>query len=96
MRGYELERAAAARDPTTPTMSAEREDHEQLAEQLEHEADQLQEHEERLHQRAEDVRQDWERKRRDESVPGANPPDSENPAPEPGAAEVEGPSEQDV
>jgi hypothetical protein len=49
-------------------------DPEKLADRLEHEADELERRSEELGQRTEDVAHDWERKREDESVPGAPPP----------------------
>jgi hypothetical protein len=53
-------------------------DPDQLADELEDEADKLKERTENLGDELQDVRQDWERKRADESVPGAVPPDSED------------------
>jgi hypothetical protein len=52
-------------------------DHERLADQLEREAKDLQKHSDEIAQRAADVRQDWERKRADQSVPGAPPEDGD-------------------
>jgi hypothetical protein len=48
-----------------------------LADQLEDEADELEERSKKLKQETEDVAQDWERKRSDESVPGAPPPEND-------------------
>ncbi len=45
-----------------------------LADELEHETAQLQEQSEKLHGDIADVREDWERKRRDQNVPGAPEP----------------------
>jgi hypothetical protein len=49
-------------------------DHERLADELERQADELERHSEELRQRTEDAAQDWQRKRADQSVPGAPPP----------------------
>jgi hypothetical protein len=43
----------------------------ELADELEREADQLQRHSDELGEKVAEVRQDWERKRRDQAVPGA-------------------------
>ena len=57
-------------------------DPEQLADTLENEADRLERHSDEVKQRIKGAREDWERKRRDDSVPGAAPPESdEEPAP---------------
>jgi len=48
-----------------------------LADELENEAAELQKQSEKLHGDVADVREDWERKRRDESVPGAPEPTDE-------------------
>lgn len=53
-------------------------DHEKLADELEREADRLTEHSEELEDQVKDARSDWERKRSDESVPGAPPPPGED------------------
>jgi hypothetical protein len=49
------------------------EDHEKLADELEHESDKLEQRSAELGGEISDVRDDWERKRADESVPGAPP-----------------------
>jgi chaperonin cofactor prefoldin len=49
-------------------------DPDKLADDLEDEADELEERSKKLKEQTEDVAQDWERKRSDESVPGAPPP----------------------
>lgn len=54
------------------------EDPDRLADELQHEAGRLRRESERVEDEIEDVRKDWERKRADESVPGAPPPDSES------------------
>jgi hypothetical protein len=54
------------------------EDPNKLADQLEDEADKLAAEGDRLEGRAQEVRQDWQRKRADPGVPGANP-DAEEP-----------------
>jgi hypothetical protein len=53
-------------------------DPEQLADELERSADELERHHRELDERAKDVREDWERKRADQSVPGAPPPDDDS------------------
>ena len=50
-------------------------DPDKLADALDQEADKLESHSKELGQQIEDSRQDWERKRRDENVPGAPPPE---------------------
>jgi hypothetical protein len=55
-------------------------DPETLSEQLDQEADQLERRSEKLGDEVEQVRQDWKRKRADEGVPGAVPPEHESPA----------------
>ena len=52
-------------------------EHERLADQLEEEARRLERHSEEIEQEVKDARADWERKRSDEGVPGAVPPDGE-------------------
>jgi hypothetical protein len=52
-------------------------DPEELADQLEKEADDLEGKNQELGQRTKHVAQDWQRKREDESVPGAPPPEGE-------------------
>jgi hypothetical protein len=54
------------------------EDPGQLADQLEREAERLEEESARLEGRVHGVRQDWERKRADPAVPGANPEQTES------------------
>jgi len=49
-------------------------DPDKLADQLEHEAAEMQKQSEKLHGDVAEVRQDWERKRHDQSVPGAIEP----------------------
>jgi hypothetical protein len=48
-------------------------DPEELAQQLEREGDELEERSDKLQAGAQEARQDWERKRADQGVPGANP-----------------------
>jgi hypothetical protein len=83
---------------------SDREDPDKLADELEHEAAQLQEQSEKLHGDVAEVREDWERKRRDQNVPGApEPTDSSeggetrdtSPAPE-SPPEEEGPSKAEM
>ena len=52
---------------------SEREQHDELADELEHRADTLAGHSQRLGDDIADTRQDWERKRADAAVPGATP-----------------------
>jgi hypothetical protein len=48
-----------------------------LADELDQQADQLERHSADVGQQVEETREDWQRKRRDESIPGAQPPESE-------------------
>jgi hypothetical protein len=57
---------------------ADQEDPEKLADALAREADQLERDSRQLERRVEDTRQDWERKRADEGVPGAPPPQGDD------------------
>jgi hypothetical protein len=71
-----------------------------LADELEQKADRLDQQSSELEERTDDVRQDWERKRSDPQVAGANPPDSsEEEEPEAGTedrgADPEGTEEVD-
>lgn len=66
----------------------EREEHEEVADQLEGEADRLQQGVDELGEQVDELRDDWERKQQDSAVPGANPPDE--------AAGDDGPSETDT
>jgi hypothetical protein len=59
-------------------MGAERNpdtDPEQLADELDEQADELQDHSEHLEEKVIEVRREWDQKRSDPSVPGANPPE---------------------
>jgi hypothetical protein len=58
----------------------EHEDHERVADQLEHESDQLQRRSDELGEKISDVRDDWQRKRADPAVPGAPPPEGQSDA----------------
>ncbi len=53
----------------------ERDPHE-LAEALERETDDLERQGQEVKQAVDETREDWTRKRQDESVPGAQPPDA--------------------
>jgi hypothetical protein len=55
---------------------------ERAADRFIRETDDMEERSEKLHEGIDEVRQDWERKRADQSVPGANPPESEEEPPE--------------
>jgi hypothetical protein len=50
-------------------------EHRKQAEQLEHEVDEMEDRSERLEEEISDVREDWERKKADDNVPGAQDPD---------------------
>jgi hypothetical protein len=71
-------------------------DPEGLADKLEQKADDMERASERLERETDDVAQDWERKRADDSVPGA-PPRSEDEQDEPptGAPSGKGEDEAD-
>lgn len=56
-------------------MAPEQEDPGALADEMEQEVDRLQDRSNQLGEDVDDVRKDWERKRSDQGVPGANPPD---------------------
>lgn len=53
-------------------------DPEKLADKLEQDADDLEQRSDELESRTEDVSQEWERKRADPGVPGAQPPAGDN------------------
>ena len=68
-------------------MTSERDTHESIkegrpveraADRMAHDADDMQERSEKLEEGIEETRQDWERKRSDQKVPGANPPEQED------------------
>jgi hypothetical protein len=63
----------------------ERDPHE-LSEDLEREADGLEQHGQEVKDAVDETRADWERKRRDDGVPGAPPPDGNRPE-DPGQAD---------
>jgi hypothetical protein len=59
-------------------------DHEETAERLEREADDMEHRARKVDEDIEAAREDWERKQRDDSVPGAaGEPREEMPPPEP-------------
>ena len=58
-------------------VSDEQEDPGGLADELEQQARKLERRSEDLGEDVQDVRQDWERKRADQGVPGANPPEQD-------------------
>jgi hypothetical protein len=58
-------------------------EHDRLADALERDADKLATHGEEVEEQIEGARAEWERKRRDPNVPGANPPAREDEAPPP-------------
>jgi len=53
------------------------EEHDKLADQMEQEGDQMEQRSAELGDEISDVRDDWQRKRADEAVPGALPPEGE-------------------
>jgi hypothetical protein len=55
----------------------EEEDPDRRADELDQQADELQERSEHLEERVMEVQREWDRKRSDPSVPGANPPAQE-------------------
>jgi hypothetical protein len=55
-------------------MAPEHEDPGALADEMEQDAERLEDRSKELGQDVDDVRKDWERKRSDQGVPGANPP----------------------
>ncbi len=67
----------------------EREDHEQLADELDHDVERMEQESDRLEEEISGVRADWESKRADGGVPGAvprskdSPPETAGPEPEP-------------
>jgi hypothetical protein len=52
-------------------------EHEKQARELEREADRLEEHSEEIHDRIEEARREWEGKKSDQAVPGAQPNEEE-------------------
>jgi hypothetical protein len=65
------------------------EQHDELAGRLEREAARLEHESDRLEHEIDEVRADWHRKQRDESVPGAEPPDSDQEESDPAPGEME-------
>ena len=65
----------------------------ELAQALERETDDLEHQGREVKDAVKETREDWERKRRDESVPGAPPPEHDAEDPGPVAAEEEPPPE---
>ncbi|MGI8713024.1 MAG: hypothetical protein ACR2NR_07570 [Solirubrobacteraceae bacterium] len=57
------------------------EDHDKLADQLEQDSNRMQQRSTELKHEISDVRDDWQRKRRDGGVPGADPPAATDPPP---------------
>jgi hypothetical protein len=60
-----------------PLGVTEHQDHEQLADEMEQEGDRMEQRSAELGDEIADVRDDWERKRSDEGVPGAPPPEGD-------------------
>jgi hypothetical protein len=60
----------------------EREEHEKLADELEQESDRLERRSDELGDEISDTRDDWQRKRNDDGVPGAPPPEGDTSAAE--------------
>jgi len=73
---------------------SEREEHAELADELDDRVDTLAEHSHRLGEEITDVRDDWERKRADAGVPGATP-DWDDPDEDEDADEAEDEKSQD-
>jgi hypothetical protein len=67
----------------------------ELADSLEQEADELEQHSDRLGDEVQDARQDWQQKRSDPSVPGANPPESDDSAQAEQSPDREAPTEDE-
>ena len=65
-----------SRDPEQEQRAAR-----QTADRLVRETDDMQQRSDELRKGIDEARQDWERKRSDDSVPGANPPESEDKPP---------------
>ena len=65
-------------------------EHDRLHEELQADADDLEERTGEVGERIDDTRQEWEAKKRDSSVPGAQPDDDEPPAEEESPAAGEG------
>lgn len=59
------------------------EEHDKLADQMEQEGEQMEQRSAELGDEISDVRDDWQRKRADEGVPGAVPPEGEGSSEEP-------------
>jgi uncharacterized protein YukE len=55
------------------------EEHDKLADQMKQEGDEMERRSAELGDEISDVRDDWQRKRADEGVPGAPPPEDEAP-----------------
>jgi hypothetical protein len=55
----------------------EHQDHDKLADEMAHEGDQMEQRSAELGDEIKDVRDDWKRKRADEGVPGAPPPEGD-------------------
>ena len=73
-------------------MSDDRQDHDAKADELEREIDELQEHSDKLGDRIEGAGEEWERRKADDSVPGAAGEPSQADGPEP---EAEYPTKRD-
>lgn len=58
-------------------MARDEQDPGALADEMEQEADRLEDRSKDLGADVDDVRKDWERKRSDQGVPGANPPEGD-------------------
>lgn len=65
----------------------EREEHEEVADELDADADRMEKGVEELGEQIDELRDDWEAKQQDSAVPGANPPDE---------AQDDAPSETDT
>lgn len=65
----------------------------EYADRLEREVGDMERESERVGAEIDNAREEWERKKRDPSVPGANPPGTNPPGDEPGEASSEGEQE---
>ena len=69
-------------------------DAQQLGDELEREAEHMQSQNDRLGDEIHRVGEDWQRKRADESVPGAQPPQPQERSPQESSGEDEDPARQ--
>lgn len=72
------------------------EDPGRLADELEHEADRLERQGREVQGHIDQTRQDWESKRADQSVPGANPPPPASDGPQSDAPATDQPADEEA